>query len=108
MIDPNEDRDPSLAEARRRFPFFYEAATEDDVSAMDLLVLNSKGLLLNIRFPRPRSMPEICASLERIGCSFELNFMCTRRWVSECRTFQSLDCCHQQQIADALFNPFGP
>ena len=48
MIDPNEDRDPSLAEARRRFPFFYEAAGEDDVSAMDLLVLTSKGLVLNI------------------------------------------------------------
>ena len=109
MIDSNEGMNPSLAEARRKFPFFYDAAAadEDDVVAMDLLVLMLKAYDANIQFPRPQSMPELCASIERAGVPLELNFMSTRRMVSECRTFQCLDCGQQQQIADALFNPFG-
>lgn len=107
MIDSNEGMNPSLMDARRKFSFFYDAADEDDVVVMDLLVVMLEAYHANIRFPRPQSMPELCASIERAGVPLELNFMSTRRMVSECRTFHCLDCGQQQQIADALFNPFG-
>ena len=107
MSDSEGDVDALLIDARKVFFFFYDSASEEDVFVMDLLVLTAKNLAQNIGFPRRPLPPELRAGIERIGYHVELNFLDARRFVSECRTFQNLDCRHQQQIADALFSPFG-
>lgn len=107
MSKSEDEVDPVLAKARGSFSFFYDAAGEDDVMAMDLLVLASQSLVLNIDFPRRPLPPQLRARIERLGHHIELNFIDARRRVSECQTFQNLDCSRQQQVADALFSPFG-
>ena len=106
MFDSEGEVDPLITNARKTFAFFYDTAGEEDVFAMDLLVRTAEILAINIRFPRRPLPPEICASIERLGYLVELNFLDARRILSECQTFQNLDCRHQQQIADALFSPF--
>ena len=108
MNDPEGEVDPLLTDARNVFSFFYDTASEEDVFAMDLLVLTAQNLAQNIGFPRRLSPPELCAGIERIGYLVELNFLDARRFVTESPTFQNLDCGHQQQIANALFSsPFS-
>lgn len=107
MREPEEEIDPLLANARRAFTFFYDIASEEDIFAMDQLVLTSEILAINIKFPRQPLPPPLRTSIERLGHLVELNFLDARRRLSECQTFQNLDCRHQQQIADALFSPFS-
>ena len=76
-----------LAAARKDFAAFYASADEEDVAAMDSLVLARAVLVVMINVPRPNLPPPLRDHMERATDSLERHFTDLREAVRVCPTF---------------------